>query len=326
MISTGYKSVSKQEVLSKVSESQILAHYFGIYEVDALINSPLREDKNASMGIYSPNGKDINFIDFGTSERGSIFTLLHKIWKVDYHEVYSRILKDVQSNQISAIKTCKVVSHEVRKKASSLDVTVRKWKDYDLEWWGQYGITQKWLDYAEVYPISHIHITKDGKKNTFPADKYAYVYIERKEGKITKKIYQPLNTKGYKWCQDNDKSVLGLWTKIPAKGKIVCICSSVKDALTLICNCNIPAICMQGEGYDVSNTAINQLKARFDKVIVCLDNDSPGLIDAEKLCKDTGFINMELPQFENGKDLADYRKLYGKEAFVKLIKTLIHDI
>lgn len=326
MISKGYKSISKQDVLSKVSESQILAYYFGIYEVDALINSPLREDKNASMGIYSPNGTDINFIDFGTKEKGSIFTLLHRMWNVDYHEVYNRILKEVTASQVSAIKTCKVVSHQVRKRSSALDVTVRQWREYDLEWWGQYGITKKWLDYAEVYPISHIHITKEGRRNTFPADKLAYVYIERKEGKITKKVYQPLNVKGYKWCQDNDKRVLGLWTTLPKKGRVVVVCSSVKDALTLICNCNIPAICMQGEGYDISETVINELKLRFNKVLVCLDNDGPGLADATKLCQETGFTNIVLPPFKGGKDLADYRKLYGHEAFVNLIKQLLKQI
>lgn len=328
MISTGYSSISKKDVLNRVSESQILAHYFSVYKVPCLINSPLRTDENASFGFYSPNGIDINFQDFGTQEKGSIFTLLHKLWGIDYHDVYKRILEDVttNSNVIINLPKCKIMSHAIHRQNSLLDVTVRQWKQHDLEWWGQYGITQQWLDYAEVYPISYIHITKQGIRNSFLADKYAYVYIERKEGKITKKVYQPLNTKGYKWCQDNDKSVLGLWTTLPKKGNLIVICSSVKDALTLICNCKIPAICMQGEGYNISNTVITELKARFNKVAVCLDNDKPGLEDARKLCEDTGFINLILPPFEGGKDLADYRKLYGHDAFVDIIKNLLKQI
>lgn len=324
MIAKGCTTVCKQDVLNRVSESQILAHYFHIYEVPTLINSPLRQDNNASMGIYSPNGTDINFKDFGTGEKGSIFTLLYRVWNLDsYNDVFNRILNEVSTGKDALIKTVKVTSQSHHKTQTSLDIKIREWRDYDLEWWGQYGITQNWLQKAEVYPISHIFKTKDNVRNVFVADKLAYAYIERKEGKITKKVYQPLNTK-YKWSQDNDKSVLGLWTLLPSQWDKVVICSSVKDALTLICNCRIPAICMQGEGYDLSDTVIKELKNRFKTVLVMLDNDAPGKADAEKLCKHTGFLNVELPQFEGGKDIADYRKLYGHEKFVALIKSLIN--
>lgn len=330
MIAKGYKSVSKQEVLSRVSESQILAHYFHIYEVPTLINSPLRQDNNASMGIYSPNGKDINYKDFGTSETGSIFTLLKNLWKVDYHEVYSRILKEVNSNTVSAVKTCRVIANKTYHKSISLDVKVREWRDYDLQWWGQYGITKKWLNYAEVYPISHIIITKNNQKNVFPADKLAYVYIERKEGRITKKIYQPLNTKGHKWSQDNDKSVLGLWTMLPKSGSKVCICSSVKDALTLICNCHIPAICLQGEGMPLSITVCTQLKERFETVLIALDGDTPGVEDSKKLSKETGFPWIQCPYIEISetkvlKDWADIRSYYGKDKLIELFNTSLQN-
>lgn len=322
MMSKGYKSVTRQDVLNRVSELQILAHYFGIYRIPALINSPLREDKNASFGFYSPDGISVNYKDFGcSSEHGSIFTLLHRMWGIDYNEVYYKILHDTTPSTICSIKSCKVSNHN--RNGSSLEVKVREWRNYDLDWWGQYGITRKWLDLAEVYPISHIIRIKDNKSSVFAADKLAYVYIERKEGKITKKIYQPLNTNGYKWCQDNDKSVLGLWRILPPTGDMMFICSSVKDSLTLIANCGIPAICMQGEGYTISNTVISQLKRRFKKVYICLDNDPPGTLDAKKLSDLTGFTNIVLPQFAGGKDIADYRKIYGHNQFVQMINSLI---
>ena len=323
MMSKGYKSVTRQDVLNRVSELQILAHYFGIYRIPTLINSPLREDKNASFGFYSPDGISVNYKDFGcSSEHGSIFTLLHRIWGIDYNEVYYKILHDTAPSTICNIKSCRVTSNHGRN-GSSLEVKVREWRNYDLDWWGQYGITRKWLDLAEVYPISHIIRIKDNKSSVFAADKLAYVYIERKEGKITKKIYQPLNTNGYKWCQDNDKSVLGLWRILPPTGDMMFICSSVKDSLTLIANCGIPAICMQGEGYTISNTVISQLKRRFKKVYICLDNDPPGTLDAKKLSDLTGFTNIVLPQFVGGKDIADYRKIYGHNSFVQMINSLI---
>lgn len=323
-MSKGYKSVTRQDVLNRVSELQILAHYFGIYRIPALINSPLREDKNASFGFYSPDGISVNYKDFGcSSEHGSIFTLLHRMWGIDYNEVYYKILHDTAPGTICNIKSCRVSNHN--RNGSSLEVKVREWKDYDLDWWGQYGITRKWLDLAEVYPISHIIRIKDNKSSVFAADKLAYVYIERKEGKITKKIYQPLNTNGHKWCQDNDKSVLGLWRILPKTGELMFICSSVKDSLTLIANCGIPAICMQGEGYTISNTVISQLKRRFKEVLIALDGDSAGIEDSKKLASATGFKWIKCPYIQTAdnkklKDWSDIRANFGKETLISLLQ------
>ena len=159
----------------------------------------------------------------------------------------------------------------------------------------------------------------------FLADKYAYAFIERKEGHITYKFYQPFNKNGYKWQNNHDKSVLGLWAKMPEKGKDVCICSSVKDALCLMSNINITCICLQGEGYPISNTAKCELQKRFKNIFICLDNDKAGIEDAFKLQADTGFINVELPQFEGGKDISDYYKAVGKEVFIETIINLFKE-
>ena len=43
----------------------------------------------------------------------------------------------------------------------------REWKDYDIIYWESYGISLKWLKYAEVYPISHKIVEKDGKKYNY---------------------------------------------------------------------------------------------------------------------------------------------------------------
>ena len=122
------------------------------------------------------------------------------------------------------------------------------------------------------------------------------------------KIYQPFNTNGFKWRNNNDKSVIGLWTKIPEYGDKVCICSSLKDALCLWCQTGIPSIYIQGEGFPISKHAQGDLRNRFNNVYICLDNDEPGLRYAKKLSADTGFKNIVLPPFSWGKDISDYYK------------------
>lgn len=328
MISRGKaENITLPEIVSKISESEILYHYLGIKDIPCVINSPLREDRNPSFGLYSLDGEHIFYRDFSTKDTGGTFTLFSRLWGVNFQEVLNRIYKElIQNNYIThtfVSKQTKVRTVSSTVNDSQLGAKARDWRDYDLEYWSSYGIGLQWLQWAEVYPVSHIIFTKYGRRYTFPAEKLAYAYVEHKEGKTTLKIYQPLvEDRHRKWYNKHDRSVVSLWTKIPEYGDKVVICSSLKDALCLSANTNIPALAIQGEGYIISETAINELKRRYTKQYVCLDNDSWGLTDAIKLCESTGFTNLIIPPFEGGKDLSDYYKLFGKEKFIELIKNL----
>ena len=116
-----------------------------------------------------------------------------------------------------------------------------------------------------------------------------------------------------------DASVIGLWSKIPLKGEKVVICSSLKDALCLSCQLHLPALCLQGEGYGMSDTAINSLKERYSKIYVSFDTDPPGIEDGRKLCEKTGFINV-VPDLKDCKDYSDFFHKYDKEQFKQLIR------
>lgn len=329
--SSGRTSISLEELLSKVSEISIAAKYFNITEIPCVINSPLRRDDRPSFGLYSFDGQKVRYTDFATGERGGLFDLLSKLWNVPYGEVLERVANDFLTykgtNEISINTDCGFSKVVIKEKIKpKIEVKVRDWKKHDQEYWESYGVSLDWLNYARVYPISHKIIIKNGKRYTFGADKYAYAFVELKEGNTSIKIYQPFNKNGFKWCTSTDSSVISLWTKVPPSGKRICICSSLKDALCLWSNTGIPAIATQGEGYTMSNTAINELKRRFKKVYILFDCDEAGLIDGEKLSKQTGFTNIVLPKFEGGKDVSDlYHSLQDKEKFQEIILQLFKD-
>ena len=326
--SKGNDSVCLSDILSKVTEAAILSYYLGVTEVPCIINSPLRQDRRPSFGLYSHDGKRIFYTDLSTRDRGGLFDLLGQMWGCSYKEVLTKINNDISkfcgSTNIHSYTPCAIRSTTNHNKSTDLQCKVRDWKDYDIEYWASYGITLEWLKYAEGYRISHKIIIKDGQRYVFAADKYAYAYVEHKEGKVTLKIYQPYNTSGYKWSNKHDNSVVGLWTKVPEYGDIICICSSLKDALCLWANAEIPSLTLQGEGYRMSNTAISELKRRYKQVFICLDNDEPGLKDAQKLAEETGFTNVVLPHFDEGKDISDLFKAKGKEEFLKIIQPLFN--
>ena len=326
MISKGEKSEEYIDI-SHIREADIAAYYLGIKSIPCLIASPLRQDKKPSFSLFSNNGEEVGFIDYSTREHGSIITLLMRLWNCSFIEAKKRIANDMGDfNTNIYIRKNNSIIHKIPIRTNSnidLKCKIREWRDYDIKYWDSYGIPLKWLKYADVYPISHKIVIKDNISYTFGSDKYAYAYVEFKEGKTTLKIYQPFNKSGHKWSNRHDKSVISLWTKVPNTGDKVCICSSLKDALCLWANTGIPSLAIQGEGYSISNTAINELKKRFKKVYICLDNDKAGLEDSKILASKTGFINVVLPQFNGGKDISDmYKVLKNKNEFKETILKL----
>ena len=328
-ISAGTDSVSLEDILSKTTEANILAYYLGITSIPCIINSPLRKDKRPSFGLYSPNGDRVYYTDLSTKDKGGIYDLLSQLWNTDYRGVLSKINKDIpkftSTTEVSAYQ-CTVRSVNTYSHDTELQCRVREWREYDVVYWALYGIRLKWLQYAEVYPISHKIIIKGNQRFVFGADKYAYAYVEHKEGKVTLKIYQPFNRAGYKWSNKHDRSVVSLWTKVPRTGENICICSSLKDALCVWANTGIPCLAVQGEGYSMSITAINDLKQRYKNIFVCFDNDEAGLLDGKKLSKETGFINVVLPQFKDGKDCSDlYKSLHDPQEFKEIMVNLFKE-
>ena len=343
-LSKGHASVSFDSIKNSVSEYNILVHYFHVYKVPTIINSPLREDKRPSFGIYSPDGHKISYIDFSTKERGGIFDLLCKTWNCNFMNMMDRINKDIESgnltkdignnnkdNNVNCTATNtnnNIINNNIKsikehKSSIDLQCKTRDWQDHDIKYWESYGIGLKWLKYANVYPVAYKIIIKDNKKYIMPADKYAYAYVEFKENKTSLKIYQPYNNSGYKWSNNHDGSVISLWTKIPEYGNIVCICSSLKDALCLSANTKIPAIALQGEGYNISDTAIKELKRRYKKICILFDNDEAGKMDSKKLAELTGFENLILPDIKGGKDISDYYKLLGKKDWLDMMNNML---
>lgn len=315
------------QYIKDIDHVTLAEYYLDINKIPCLINSPFRKDNKPSFGIFAKDGS-IFFKDFATGEGGNIYSLLSLMWNLDKEETYKKIYNDIINN--SNKKTIHLQKKMIKlfaKSKSEINVNIRNWEQHDIEYWKSYGISIDWLKFAEVYPISRIIISNDKSQQIYKADKHSYAYVEHKENKTTIKVYQPFNKNGFKWRSGHDSSVLSLWTKIPEYGNVVCICSSLKDALCLWANAGIPSIAVQGEAYDISDTAIRELKRRFCNVCVCYDNDPPGIKDAKKICKKTGFINIQLPDIFNAKDISDYYKsLNDKKIFKENILSLFRNV
>lgn len=325
MIARGSDSTSIEKVNDLYSDFDIAHKYLGITCVPEVINSPLRQDNNPSLGLFINNRTNsLWFKDFGSGEKGSLYDLLARMWNVSKDKVYDRILEDMPAPALIRKHGVKVY----RKSAGKVEVRVREWRDYDIAYWDSYGISLPWLKFGEIYPISHIIITKNGHSYPIPAEKYAYVYVERKDGIVSFKIYQPYS-KEYKWMSKHDSSVWDLWTKIPEKGDKLIITSSRKDALAIWSNTGIPALSLQGEGYIPKEHVVQQLKDRYNKVYVLYDNDfqseeNHGRMYGKMIAEKFNVTQIEIPEKWESKDSSDLVKNHGREVLREVIYELVN--
>ena len=297
-----------------INEEDLVRRYLNIYSLPVKINSPFRQDRNPSLSIWSTDGK-VHYKDFGTNETGSIYTFLSKYWGKSFYEVLRIIIEDLDIKGTTPLSS--TTSSKVKKTVTDLQVKIRNWETYDETYWNTYGIPITLLNQVKVRPISHFIINKQ----TYKADRHAYVFIENKDS-ITIKIYQPFNLK-LKWLTNHNSSVISLWTFLPKQGDTLCICASLKDALCLYYNTGIPCIALQGEGYMFKPSVIKELTERFKHIYILFDNDEPGIQFGKHLAEKTGFIYKELPQFEGGKDISDMYKTLGLQQFKQIILSLI---
>ena len=327
-----FSNLSREYILSQTSEEKILKYYLNVTKIPCAINSPFREDNHPSLGLYySTNG--IAYKDFKTSDRGGLLTLLMKLFNLDYYQLLEKIRLDlpnigyIEKHTFIPYKYNKTQTKFNKVTTSDLKVKVREFRDYDYIFWEEFGINKDWLNFGDIYAISQIFITKDGKQHIISADKYAYCFVEFKDGKESLKIYQPFSTY-FKWINNHNSSVWDLWGKLPPYGDKLIITSSRKDALCLWANIGIPCTSLQGEGYIPKPHVVLDLIKRFPLIYAFYDNDYDKEINygkefSDKLCELFNFKQLLIPSKYEAKDPSDLYRKYGKEQFKKIINILL---
>lgn len=324
MICRSNPSISLDDIYNRVTEETLLSYYFNITKLPCVINSPLREDRNPSFAIFYRKNLSVGFYDFATKESGGIFDLLSKYFNLNFNQTLLKIYKDLDKISIPITTSIKNTHNKNTFHNVEIGVRVRSLQQHDIDYWGSYGISKEWLNFGRIYPISDIIITKNNNTFSIIADKYAYVYVEFKDGKQSLKIYQPFS-KDYKWINNHDHSVWDLWQQLPKTNDKLIITSSRKDALCLWANLNIPACCLQAEGNIPKPHVIQQLIDRFKNIFVFYDNDknkiqNTGQINAKKLADTYKLKNIKIEDEYDCKDPSDLYKKYGKQKFIEILK------
>ena len=293
-------------ILSRVTEYEIYSHYIGQFKVGAIYNSPFRTDRNPSFGIYySKRANCLLFKDHGTGECGNIvkFVSLYT-GKTDYQEILQDIvdrLKITNNTKLDSTKQYTPTGETV------IGVVRQPWTLADIGYWSMFNISEKTLEKFNVSSIKYYlcnGIVKGIYKDTNPM--YAYKVFNNF------KIYRPLADKYTKWRNNLSQDDIQGWEQLPKKGDILIITKSLKDVMCLH-EMGIPAISPSSESTFISDTALEALKKRFKRILVCFDRDVPGIRYLRKISLKTGLEPILIHKKFKAKDISDAIKLNGFE-------------
>lgn len=308
MISRGRPCISATKLYSRISSEELVRRYVGVEFIPSLIHSPLRHDDHKSFSLFYASDGSVLFKDHATGVAGDAIALLSLMWNTSRDETISRIWKecDCSSRDAAPIKPKEIIP-------TSIQIKPRDATAQDIDYWNSYGIPHNWWKHAGIVPVSHFVLIRGSQNMIFKADEYAYAFWS----KTGTKIYQPFSP--MKWLSSQKKDQVQLYTKLPANGDKVCVCSSMKDALCLWANTGIPSIAPQSEGTSMPFVVAEDLKRRFTHQYIMYDNDKAGIGYAIEAAKETGFKNIILPEFKGGKDISDYYKsLTNKQDFQRI--------
>ncbi len=319
--------LTKELILSKFSEEQIMEYYLKVPIKKGLIRSPLREDKEPTCSLFRNNSGTLMFKDFATGQCLNIFGVVQEIFKCDYFEALRIIANDfniihdksLQKNLGKINKNPTIIKD---KEFSKIQVEIQDFTDLELKWWGKYGITPEILKHFNIYSCKHVFLN-DQLIATSQQHCPIYGYYGKKyQGKELWKCYFPRRTK-YRFLGNYPPKKIQGYDQLPKTGKLLVITKSLKDCACLY-SCGISAIAPNSETTFIGEAMLKELKTRFNNIVVFFDNDRPGLYNMAKIRKEyPELIYISIPKEYNSKDISDFYKNHGRKETLNLIKQFI---
>ena len=299
-------------ILSKVTEYDIYARYIGQFKIGFIYNSPFREDKNPSFGIFrSRKSGKLLFKDHGNGECGDVIKFVELYTGLtNYNDVLNRIVADMSITNNTKLKSTKLYES----KDTVIGVVRQDWTDVDKQYWSQFGITKETLTKFNVFSIKYYlcdGIVKGIYKNENPM--YAYKVYDHF------KIYRPLADKYTKWRNNLTPYDIQGYEQLPKKGDLLIITKSLKDVMCLY-EMGYTAISPSSESTFLTPDVIDALKRRFKRILICFDRDISGVKNMRKISLKTGLNGFLVHKKWKAKDISDAIKLNGFEIIKNWLK------
>lgn len=319
--------ISKELILSRFSEEQLMEYYLHLPVRRGLFRSPLRRDKQPTCSFYRNNSGTLIFKDFATGQHLNVFGVVQEIFKCDYHEALRIIANDmgiVRDRELrrNPGKINESPTKITDKEMSKIQVEVQDFTDLELKWWGKYGITLNTLKKFNVYSCKHVFLNGNLlAKSQQHCPIFGY-YGKKYQGLELWRCYFPKRT-SFRFITNWPSKKIQGYDQLPKEGKLLVITKSMKDCMTLY-SCRISAIAPNSENLFVSDNMLNELKSRFKYIVVFYDNDRPGLHNMARIRREhPELVYISIPKQYGSKDISDFYKDHGRKETLNLIKKFV---
>lgn len=313
--------ITREYLLKKNSEETYMSYYLRIPVKKCLFISPLRADNHKTCSFFRGKSGNLYFKDFATGECLTFEGVVMKQHNCTYQQALRIIAKDFGYVKGSIPKKeIKIQPKFESDKQTFIQVEIKEFSEAELKWWASYGITKEVLKRFNVHSCQTVFLNGNitaRSTQCFPI----YGYYFGKKGSIEQwRIYLPQNKhNGYKFIGNVSSKTIQGYKQLPKEGKLLVITKSQKDNMALYAY-GISAISPNSEHLFISDTVLENLKKRFEHIIVLYDQDRAGKYNLAKIRRNHPELDyFVIPKQYNAKDFSDLRKIYGFEETKKLI-------
>lgn len=319
--------ITKELILSRFSEEQLMEYYLHIPVKKGLFRSPLRRDKQPTCSFYRNKSGTLIFKDFATGQHLNVFDVVQSIFRCDYFEALRIIANDfgiVRDNALHKnpgkinLNPIKIKDKEI----SKIQIEIQEFTDNELKWWGRYGITRDILRRFDVYSCKHVFLNDQLFAESQQHCPIFGYYGKKYQGLELWRCYFPKRT-SFRFITNWPSKKIQGYDQLPKKGKLLVITKSMKDSMCLY-SCGITACAPNSENLFISDKVLEDLKSRFENIVVFYDNDRPGLYNMAKIRREHPELTyIFIPRRYGSKDISDFYKDHGRKETLNLIKTFI---
>lgn len=318
--------ITKAYLLSKFSEETFMEYYLGIPVAKKLYRNPLRKDNKPTCSFYRNKSGELIFKDFSGVFYGNFISVVMFKYSCTYHQALRIIANDfglIHDNKIPKNKGKLNVNAPVFRDdgAAIIQVEIKDFSKSEIEWWSDYGVTDKILKKFHVFSCKNVFL--NGNVISTSSDHcpiYGY-YGGKKEGIELWRIYFP-KRKSYRFLSNWDSKKIQGIKQLPNEGKLLVITKSLKDVMCLY-SLGIPAIAPNSETLFIPEALYVELKDRFKNIVVLYDNDLAGIANMRKIRDKYKVKCLWIPRSYEAKDISDFHKKYGRKKTLELIKQAI---
>jgi hypothetical protein len=264
------------------------------------------QDSNPSMIIYFCHKIDkYKFKDFSSGTGGDAVDLVQILFNLKTRQQAFAKAEELYKNDDYAYLDNREI---IKIEKNITDYKVRKWNTNDQQYWTQFHIGSKELEYYCIRPLeSYTFTIKQGDEVTTRKFTNAFSYgFFRRNGELYK-IYNPKNKVG-KFVKV--KNYIQGHDQLKFNGNWLIILASLKDLMVFrkLGFSSIECIAPDSENTMLTQKQIDYYKKRYKLVTVLFDNDSAGINSAEKYKKQYG-LSYTVVDVE--KDIAECVKQHG---------------